>query len=87
LNDEVIASKEVDADAVYKKFAGRIEASVKKYVESRTDSFRSTLSKYNILEYDGAAFKLKNVKTSEGGMYSLSKSMNEQKHVQRHNYF
>jgi hypothetical protein len=78
LNDEIIASKEVDADAVYKKFAGRIEASVKKYVESRTDSFRSTLSKYNILEYDGASFKLKNVKTSEGGMYSLSKSMNEQ---------
>jgi hypothetical protein len=78
LNDEVIASKEVDADAVYKKFEKRIEASVKKYVESRTDSFRSTLSKYNILEYDGAAFKLKNVKTSEGGMYSLSKSMNEQ---------
>jgi hypothetical protein len=78
LNDEIIASKEVDADAVYKKFEKRIEASVKKYVESRTDSFRSTLSKYNILEYDGAAFKLKNVKTSEGGMYSLSKSMNEQ---------
>jgi hypothetical protein len=78
LNDEVIASKEVDAEAVYKKFEKRIEASVKKYVESRTDSFRSTLSKYNILEYDGAAFKLKNVKTSEGGMYSLSKSMNEQ---------
>ena len=78
LNDEIIASKEVDADAVYKKFAGRIEASVKKYVESRTNSFRSTLSKYNILEYDGASFKLQNVKTSEGGMYSLSKSMNEQ---------
>lgn len=78
LNDEVIASKEVDADAVYKKFEKRIEASVKKYVESRTDSFRSTLSNYNILQYDGASFKLNNVKTSEGGMYSLSKSMNEQ---------
>jgi hypothetical protein len=78
LNDEIIASKEVDADAVYKKFAGRIESAVKKYVESRTDSFRSTLSKYNILQYDGASFSLKNVKTSDGGMYSLSKSMNEQ---------
>ena len=78
LNDEVIAAKEVDADAVYKKFAGRIETAVKKYVESRTDSFRSTLSNYNILQYDGASFKLNNVKTSEGGMYSLSKSMNEQ---------
>ena len=78
LNDEVIAAKEVDADAVYKKFAGRIETAVKKYIESRTDSFRSTLSNYNILQYDGASFKLNNVKTSEGGMYSLSKSMNEQ---------
>jgi len=78
LNDEIIASKEVDAEAVYNKFEKKIEAAVKKYVESKSDSFRSTLSTYNILEYDGASFSLKNVKTSEGGMYSLSKSMNEQ---------
>lgn len=78
LNDEIIASKEVDADAVYNKFEKKIEAAVKKYVESRTDSFRSTLSTYNILEYDGASYSLKNVETPDGGMYSLSKSMNEQ---------
>ena len=79
LNDEIIAFKETDAEAVYKKFAGRIEAAVKKYIESRTDSFRSTLSNYNILQYDGTSFSLKNVKTSEEGeMYTLSKSMNEQ---------
>lgn len=78
LNDEIIASKEVDAEAVYNKFEKKIEAAVKKYVESRTDSFRSTLSTYNILEYDGASYSLKNVETPDGGMYSLSKSMNEQ---------
>ena len=78
LNNEIIASKEVDADAVYNKFEKKIETAVKKYVESRTGAFRNTLTKYGILQYDGASFTLKNIKTSEDGMYSLSKSMNEQ---------
>jgi len=78
LNNEIIASKEVDVDAVYKKFEKRIETAVKKYVESRTEAFRNTLTKYGILQYDGASFTLNNIKTSDDGMYSLSKSMNEQ---------
>ena len=78
LNDQVIASKGIDADAVYKEFEGKIEAAVKKYVDSRTQAFRNTLSKYGILQYDGTSFSLRNIKTSEDGMYSLSKSMNEQ---------
>jgi hypothetical protein len=78
LHNEIMAFKEVDADAVYNKFEKKIETAVKKYIESRTEAFRNTLSKYGILQYDGASFTLKNIKTSEDGMYSLSKSMNEQ---------
>jgi hypothetical protein len=78
LHDKIIAAKEVDADAVYNRFESKIEAAVKKYVELKSDSFRSTLSKYNILRYDGASFSLNNVNTSESVMYTLSESMNEQ---------
>lgn len=78
LNDKIIASTEVDAEAVYNKFESDIETAVKNYIESKSDSFRSTLSTYNILQYDGQSFSLNNIKTSEGGMYTLSKSMNEQ---------
>jgi hypothetical protein len=78
LNNEIIASKEVDAEAVYNKFEKKIEVAVKKYVESRTQAFRNTLNKYGILQYDGVGFSLRNIKSSEDGMYSLSESMNEQ---------
>ena len=78
LNNDIIAFKGADADAVYNKFEKRIETAVKKYVESRTASFRNTLTKYDILQYDGGVFSLKNIKTTDDGMYSLSESMNEQ---------
>jgi hypothetical protein len=78
LHNEIMASKgAVDADAVYDKFEKKIEIAVKKYVGLKTQAFRNTLSKYGILQYDGATFSLKNIETVKEGMYSLSKSMNE----------
>lgn len=78
LNNDIIASKEVDADAVYKKFEKKIETAVKNYIETKTTSFRNTLTDYNIIRYDGTSFKLNNVQKSDSNMYNLSDSMNEQ---------
>jgi ribA/ribD-fused uncharacterized protein len=80
LNNEIIASKEVSDEAVYNKFKNRIEAAIKKHIENDTKSFRDVLLKYNILQYDGGKFSLKNIKTSDESApsYSLSESMNEQ---------
>jgi hypothetical protein len=79
LHNEIMAFKgAVDTDAVYDKFKGKIETAVKKYVGLKTQAFRNTLSKYGILQYDGAAFSLKNIESTTDEMYSLSKSMNEQ---------
>lgn len=79
LNDKIIKSSKNDAEAVYKDFEKQIETALKAYIEQKTKNFRTTLNNYGILQYDGTSFSLKNIKeSSQGGMYTISKNMNEQ---------